>query len=118
MKKAYKLMSIALVAIMMVCTLSTTLYALTPGDITPIESTDGTAEKQIQTIGGKILSAVTTAGIVLSVLMLAVLGVKYMMGSAEEKAEYKKSMMPYLIGAVLIFAASTIATAVYNLAKF
>lgn len=114
MKKAYKLMSIALVAIMMVCTLSTTLYALTPGQITP---TATAADDQIQSIGQKVLSAVTTAGIVLSVVMLAVLGVKYMMGSAEEKAEYKKSMMPYLIGAVLIFGASVIATAVYNVAQ-
>lgn len=117
MKKAYKLMSIALVAIMMVCTLSTTLYAtntLTPGDIKAI----GTgADDQIQAIGGKVLSAVTTVGIVLSVVVLAVLGVKYMMGSVEEKAEYKKSMMPYLIGAVLIFGASVIATAVYNVAQ-
>ena len=115
MKKAYKLISIAMVAIMLVCTLSTTLYAITPSDV-KAESTS--ADSQIQSIGGKVLSAVTTVGIVLSVVMLAVLGVKYMMGSAEEKAEYKKSMMPYLIGAVLIFAASTIATAVYNLAKF
>ena len=115
MKKAYKLMSIALVAVMLICTLSTTLYALTPENIT---ASSTAADNQIQSIGGKILSAVTTAGIVLSVIMLAVLGVKYMMGSAEEKAEYKKSMMPYLVGAVLIFAASTIATAVYNLASF
>lgn len=115
MKKAYKLISIALVAIIMVCTLSTTLYALTPDQITP---TSTAADAQIQTIGGKVLSAVTTAGIVLSVIILAVLGVKYMMGSAEEKAEYKKSLMPYIIGAALIFSASVIATAVYNLVKF
>lgn len=115
MKKAYKVISIAMIAIMLVCTLSTTLYALSPSDV---KASSTSADTQIQSIGGKILSAVTTAGIVLSVIMLAVLGVKYMMGSAEEKAEYKKSMMPYLIGAVLIFAASTIATAVYNLASF
>ena len=37
-----------------------------------------------------------------------------MMGSAEEKAEYKKTMIPYLVGAILVFAASTIANFVYN----
>ena len=37
-----------------------------------------------------------------------------MMGSAEEKAEYKKTLLPYVIGAALVFAASTIATVVYN----
>lgn len=115
MKKTYKLMSIVMLAFMLVCTLSTTLYALTPAEITaqPTEADD-----EITAIGGKVLSAITTVGIVLSVIMLAVLGIKYMMGSSEEKAEYKKSMLPYLIGAILIFAASTIATAVYNLAKF
>ena len=115
MKKAYKLMTVVIIAMVTMCALSTTLFALTPGDVS-VKSTS--ADNQIKSIGEQILSAVTTAGIVLSVVMLAVLGVKYMMGSAEEKAEYKKSMMPYLIGAVLIFAASTIATAVYNLAKF
>ena len=39
-----------------------------------------------------------------------------MMGSAEEKAEYKKSMLPYLIGALILFAASTIANVVYQFA--
>ena len=39
-----------------------------------------------------------------------------MMGSTDEKAEYKKSMLPYVIGAVLVFAASSIASVIYNLA--
>ena len=37
-----------------------------------------------------------------------------MMGSAEEKAEYKKTLMPYVIGAALVFAASTIAGVLYS----
>ena len=40
-----------------------------------------------------------------------------MMGSAEEKAEYKKTMIPYVVGAILLFAATTIANAVYNFAN-
>ena len=40
-----------------------------------------------------------------------------MMGSAEEKAEYKKTMLPYLIGAVIVFAASILVKWVYDLAK-
>ena len=39
-----------------------------------------------------------------------------MMGSAEEKAEYKKSLMPYVIGAGLVFSASAIAQIIYDLA--
>ncbi|MCI8621854.1 MAG: hypothetical protein HFJ50_09445 [Clostridia bacterium] len=34
-----------------------------------------------------------------------ILGIKYMMGSLEQRATYKKSMLPLLIGAVLLFSA-------------
>ncbi len=39
-----------------------------------------------------------------------------MMGSVSEKAEYKKTLMPYVIGASLVFAASSIAQLIYSLA--
>ena len=32
-----------------------------------------------------------------------VLGIKYMVGSVEEKAEYKKMLIPYLAGCVAIY---------------
>ena len=57
---------------------------------------------------------VQAIGSIISVLVLVILGIKYMMGSAEEKAEYKKTMIPYLIGAILVFAASNIAGVMYN----
>ena len=43
-----------------------------------------------------------------------VLGIKYMMGSAEEKAEYKKTFIPYIVGALLLFAASALVGVLYN----
>lgn len=55
-----------------------------------------------------IIGTIVTAGVVISVITLLVLGIKYMIGSVEEKAEYKKSMIPYIIGAILLFASSSI----------
>ena len=40
-----------------------------------------------------------------------------MMGSAEEKAEYKKTLLPYIIGAAFVFAASTIASIIFSFAN-
>lgn len=57
-----------------------------------------------------IIGAITTIGVIVSVVTLIVLGIKYMVGSIEEKAEYKKSMIPYLIGAFFVFAISTVVT--------
>lgn len=67
-------------------------------------------------IGNSIITILTTIGSVVSVIVLILIGLKYMMGSIEEKAQYKKSLMPYVIGATLVFAASTLAGIIYNLA--
>ena len=69
-----------------------------------ISSTDS---DKIVAKANPILGAITVVGIVVSVITLTVLGIKYMIGSIEEKAEYKKSMIPYIIGVVLLLAAST-----------
>ena len=62
----------------------------------------------ITKVGNKIMGILQVVGVLIAVIILMVLGIKYMMGSAEEKAEYKKTMIPYIVGAILIFAAATI----------
>ena len=51
---------------------------------------------------------ISIVGSGVAVIALIILGIKYMMGSVEEKAEYKKTMMPYVIGALMVFGASAI----------
>ena len=48
------------------------------------------------------------------VVMLLVLGIKYILGSVEEKAEYKQTMWPYVIGAVLIFSGAAVTDIIYK----
>ena len=83
-----------------------------------IKNPDGTndPDSKLSKITGTILGVIQVVGTVGSVGVLMVLGIKYMMGSVEEKASYKKSMLPYAIGAVLVFSATNIATVVYNMA--
>ncbi len=88
--------------------------ALTPDDIKASSTVEGSSE--VQSLGQKLVGILQTAGVVVAVVILLVLGIKYMMGSAEEKSEYKKSMLPYLIGALVLFGASTIANVVYQFA--
>ena len=108
-KKVVKIFSIVMIAIMLI-SVACTVFALTPEDIQPIDPNND----KIQDIGGRIIGILQAVGIVLSVVVLIIIGLKYMMGSAEEKAEYKKTLMPYLIGAALIFTASAFAQVVYN----
>lgn len=71
----------------------------------------------VKTVGGKIVGIIQVVGTMIAVGMLTVLGIKYALGSAEEKAEYKKTMVPYLIGSVLIFAVSNITQVIYEWAS-
>lgn len=79
--------------------------------------TNTNAAKSVAAFGNNILGIVSTAASVLAVIILIVLGIKYMMGSAEEKAEYKKTLLPYFIGAFFVFGASFIATIIFNMAQ-
>ena len=82
--------------------LENTDYYTNVGDI------DSSDADKVEEKVGTILSVITNIGILLSVIMPAILGIKYMLGSVEEKAEYKRDMIPYLVGAVLLFGVCTV----------
>lgn len=63
---------------------------------------------------GVILGAIQMVGSLTAVICLIVLGVRYMMGSVEEKAEYKKTLLPYFIGAMLVFGITNLLKVVYD----
>lgn len=67
--------------------------------------------------GNSIIGIVQFVGTFASVIVLIILGIKYMLGSVEEKAEYKKTMWPYLIGAILVFATTTILSVIETITK-
>lgn len=116
MKKSIKIIATLLLAVMIISMFSTVFAADSKSAVTDPGSLSGTGTDKFDSIGKKIIGMVQAIGSIVSVLILVVLGIKYMMGSAEEKAEYKKTMIPYLIGAILIFAASNIASMIYSFA--
>ena len=115
MNKTIKIISIILMASIMVLFLSTTVFAA--GELIDKLEADYTQDDGGLTfIGQQIISIISIVAIVISVIVLLIIGIKYMMGSASEKAEYKKTMIPYLVGAVIIFGAGAIAQVIVNLA--
>ena len=89
------------------------IFAFSVSDLTGTQ----VSNSDLRGLGNSIVTILTTIGSVVSVIVLIILGIKYMTGSVEEKAEYKKTMMPYVIGAALVFAASTIAGIIYGIAN-
>lgn len=118
MKKAYKIMSILTVVLMLAC-ICTSVFASTEVDIDRITKKGNMSTNSVnamETVGGTIIKYITNAAMVIAIVMIAALGIKYMVGSAEEKAEYKKSLLPLLIGAILVFGAAAIARIIVGLA--
>lgn len=65
---------------------------------------------------GIFLGFIQVIGSALALICLMVLGIKYMMGSVEEKAQYKKTLLPYFIGALMVFGISNLLRVVYIIA--
>ena len=119
MNKTMKILSIVLMAIMLVASISTISMAdVDAGGIAgQLTGTETGASNDVVNIGNQIIGILTTVGVVVAVVVLLILGIKYMMGSASEKAEYKKTMIPYLVGAILIFGASAITKVVVSIGQ-
>ena len=84
-----------------------------PGAYKPNDALDITLLSK----GGRILGAISAVGSVISVIVLMIIGIKYLTGSLEEKAEYKKTMTSYVLGAFLLFAATTLPNLLFNISK-
>ena len=119
MKKTSKII-VALAIIFTILAIGVMSYAADAGTL--LESLDGKTgvsveQGKITNLGNSIIAVVRIVGVVVAVVILLILGIKYMMGSAEEKADYKKSMIPYIVGAVLVFASTAIVGVVYDMAS-
>ncbi len=79
-----------------------------------IQSEEGKDNKDAIEIANVIVWLVRTIGESIAVIILLVIGIKYILGSVEEKAEYKQSMIPYIIGAALIFTGAALTDLIYN----
>lgn len=117
MKKSIKaIMAILMVATIVLALGTTSSMAIDAAGIAgQLTGSESGAQGSVVNIGNQLIGIITTVGVVVAVVVLLVLGIKYMMGSAAEKAEYKKTMIPYLVGAVLIFGASAITKVVVDL---
>ena len=63
----------------------------------------------------KVLGYIKMIGTIASVIFISILGIKYMLGSLEEKAEYKETLKPYVIGCLLIFGTVQILGIISNI---
>lgn len=113
MKKTKKVVIALIMCLAIILIFFNNIYAFDISQLT------GTANNNtdLDNFGNKIITIISAIGSITSVIVLVIIGIKYMFGSVEEKSTYKKTLMPYVIGATLVFAASTIAGVIYSVVK-
>lgn len=81
-------------------------------------SKTGHISKQVKAMyefTGVIVGAIQIVGTIVSAGALIIIGIRYVVGSADEKAEYKERMIPFVLGAVLLFSASNVVKVLYTM---
>lgn len=68
-------------------------------------------------IGGTIIGWIWGISIIVAVIVLMIIGLKFILGSTSEKAEYKKSLIPIVVGVLVLVFATTIVQVLFNIKK-
>ena len=117
MKKSIKIFSVLMMAIMMIMVATPVFAAVNAsGVIDGVDKAiDYTDDTDVTARIGNIIGFLQWIGIAAGVVILVIFGLKYMMGSLEEKAEYKKTMIPFIVGAVVLMLAPQLAKLIFNI---
>lgn len=105
-----RLVSVLLMAFMVATTLSGTVFATDALDPTQFKGKGNVTEAQgsVSNIIGGIITIAQVVGTGVAVIMLIVLAIKYISAAPSEKAEIKKSVTIYVVGAIVLFSASAL----------
>lgn len=68
-----------------------------------------------QNFSSKMFNIFSIVGAAVALIVGIIIGIKYMTGSVEEKANYKQMLLPYLVGCIVVFAGFGIWALVINI---
>lgn len=116
MKKTNFIVFILTIIMIVIIPLTINASTINPEDF----NTDGPSKedvKEMYKFGGSVAGVIQVLGTIVSVGAMMIIGIRYVVASADEKAEYRERMLPYFIGAVLLFGASNIVNVMYKIFK-
>lgn len=106
MKKSLKIITI-IFTIFCIIALINNIFAIDFEDYRPTELRIED-DSPYYAIGGTVISIIRTIAIIVCVATLAIVGITMMYGSIEQKAEYKKKLLPIVIGAFFVVGTTSI----------
>ncbi len=106
-KKLLHIVFIIFIILCIFCILSNCIFT-NAADMKDIYNYNYEESKPINDRAGQMLWIVTAIGISTGVIMIAIIGFKYIVSSPEGKADLKKQLILYCIGAFLLMSGSTL----------
>lgn len=85
------------------------------GTLDNVNSATGGDIGDAATIGGNIVNWIWGISIVVAVVVVMITGLKFIVGSTQEKAEYKKSLIPLVVGVLILVSATTIVKVLFGM---
>lgn len=118
--KNIKILFTVLILIFIVFSMTNTVLAdnfdFTKFD-TQANNSNTNADQTARNIIGTGIQTIKIVGYGVSIIMLTYIGIKYMTAAPSEKADLKKSLMIFVVGAVLVFGATIILDLITNFAS-
>ena len=120
MKKSKKVIMyiIPVLLVMVVMFTANTIFASSPvSPELPDSITGGTASGTVTKTASSIWNTVLILFQILAIAAIIIAGIRYMFASADSKADIKKQLVPLVVGAVLVFGATTIIQVIVNVTE-
>lgn len=110
--KSFIKVILILIIVMSITNISLATSKIEAENFTPTYNTN---IMPVKNLGQTILGYIRNIAVISSVVLIAVFGLKFMIGSTEQRAEYKKSFMPLIIGIFIVASSTTIISWVWKL---
>lgn len=115
MKKTLKVFSVILLAMTLLFAFSQPVsfagYGENVNEIIKNATNDANAkdvDSGVNKLSTTIINWIWYISIIIAVIVVMIIGIKYLIGSTQEKAKYKESLIPLVVGILLIVFATTI----------
>ena len=120
-KKNLKKVVVLLLVLIQLAIISSTVFGSTTkvDTISSLEGTIDTSSKAARTIivvSKTLLELLQLIGIAVGLIMLVIIGIRFILKSDKEKPDFKNVAMNYIFGAICIFGATTILTFIQKIA--
>jgi len=117
MKKTLKILSIVLLSVLMLFAFAqpVSFAKQTPNEV--IQMTEGGNEMDsgVGDIASTIINWIWGISIIVAIIVVMVIGIKFIIGGTQEKAEYKKSLVPVAVGVILVVFATTLVKFLFSM---